>query len=202
MEVTPRTYGHFIHGREVPAATGETFPSVAPMTGAVLGWAARGAHDDVERAIASAHQGFASWSARPPYEREKILLKCADQIEAQFDDVLNLLIDESGSTIVKARYEVNYAISVVRAAAGEARRLYADTLQVLIQQQTPAAIRGSVIGFFGLCGAVGILAASKFGGWLFDVWTESGPFVVFGLLSFVLAAWAMFMRNGIRPVRE
>lgn len=74
--------------------------------------------------------------------------------------------------------------------------------QVLIQQQTPAAIRGSVIGFFGLCGAVGILAASKLGGWLFDVWTESGPFVVFGLLSFVLAAWALVVRNDIRPVRE
>lgn len=128
MEGTPRTYGHFIHGREVPAATGETFPSVAPMTDAVLGWAARGAHDDVERTVASAHQGFASWSARPPYEREKILLKCADQIETQFDNLLNLLIDESGSTIVKARYEVNYAVSVLRAAAGEARRLYADTL--------------------------------------------------------------------------
>ncbi|MFQ3632334.1 MFS transporter [Roseiflexus sp.] len=74
--------------------------------------------------------------------------------------------------------------------------------QVLIQQQTPADIRGSVIGFFGLCGAVGILAASKLGGWLFDVWTESGPFVVFGLLSFVLAAWALVVRNDIRPVRE
>ncbi len=74
--------------------------------------------------------------------------------------------------------------------------------QVLIQQQTPAAIRGSIIGFFGLCGAVGILAASKFGGWLFDVWTESGPFVVFGLLSFVLAAWALLVRHNVRPVRE
>jgi len=74
--------------------------------------------------------------------------------------------------------------------------------QVLIQQQAPAAIRGSVIGFFGLCGAIGILIATKFGGWLFDNWTESGPFVVFGLLSFVLAAWALAVRNKVRPVAE
>lgn len=74
--------------------------------------------------------------------------------------------------------------------------------QVLIQQQAPAAIRGSVIGFFGLCGAVGILVATKLGGWLFDTWTEAGPFVVFGLLSFVLAAWAFAVRHKVRPVAE
>lgn len=74
--------------------------------------------------------------------------------------------------------------------------------QVLIQQQAPAAIRGSVIGFFGLCGAIGILIATKFGGWLFDRWTEAGPFVVFGLLSFVLAIWALAVRNKVRPVAE
>ena len=56
------------------------------------------------------------------------MLKCADQVEAQYDRLLNLLIDESGSTIVKAKYEVLYTASVLRAAAGEVRRLYADTL--------------------------------------------------------------------------
>lgn len=74
--------------------------------------------------------------------------------------------------------------------------------QVLIQQQAPAHIRGSVIGFFGLCGAIGILVASKIGGWLFDNWTEAGPFVLFGLLSFVLAAWAFAVRGRVRPAVE
>jgi MFS family permease len=74
--------------------------------------------------------------------------------------------------------------------------------QVLIQQQAPSHIRGSVIGFFGLCGAIGILAASKLGGWLFDYWDESGPFVLFGLLSFILATWAFLIRNRIQPAPE
>jgi MFS family permease len=74
--------------------------------------------------------------------------------------------------------------------------------QVLIQQQAPAAIRGSVIGFFGLCGAIGILIATKLGGWLFDVWIESAPFVIFGMLSFALAAWAFAVRKHVKPVSE
>ncbi len=123
-----KTCGHFIHGRQVPASGGETFASYAPMTGEVLGYAARGTAADVETAVQSAQEGFAHWSALPPYEREKILLRCAENVEAHFDRLLHLLIDESGSTIIKARYEVLYTASAFRAAAGEARRLYADTL--------------------------------------------------------------------------
>lgn len=128
MTPTPEIRGHFIHGREVSAASGETFPSLAPMTGEILGYAARGAAADAEAAVQSARQGFQTWWALPPAEREKILLRCADAVETNFDRLLNLLIDESGSAITKAKYEVLYTASALRAAAGEVRRLYADTL--------------------------------------------------------------------------
>lgn len=123
-----KIYGHFIHGKEVPAVTGETFPSYAPMTGEILGHAARGMTADADAAVASARAGFKTWASLPPAERERILLKCADHVEASYDRLLNLLIDESGSTIIKAKYEVLYTASALRAAAGEVRRLYADTL--------------------------------------------------------------------------
>src|SRR5262249_33941199 len=57
------------------------------------------------------------------------------------------------------------------------------TSGVLISQQSPEHNRGAIIGTFNLCGAVGILAASAAGGWLFDHWREPGPFVAFGLLA-------------------
>ncbi len=123
-----RTYGLFIHGGEVPAASGATFSSVAPMSGEILGYAARGTEADIEAAVSSAREGFAFWSSLPPARREQILLECANVVEAYHDRLLNLLIDESGSTIVKARYELLYTASVLRAAAGEVRRLYGDTL--------------------------------------------------------------------------
>lgn len=68
------------------------------------------------------------------------------------------------------------------------------TVTGLLGQETPINIRGSVISFAGLCGAVGILVTSFLGGYLFDHWMISGP-VVFtgianlGVLAFALRVW-------------
>jgi MFS family permease len=55
--------------------------------------------------------------------------------------------------------------------------------QALIGQEAPRAERGSVIGFFGFCGALGILLATGVGGRLFDEWMQSGPFVFVGAMN-------------------
>ena len=47
--------------------------------------------------------------------------------------------------------------------------------QVLVAEQSPARIRGSVIGVFALFGGIGIMIALGAGGWLFDVWRPAGP---------------------------
>ena len=55
------------------------------------------------------------------------MLRSADLIEANTANFVDLIIDESGSIIRKARHEVVYGASLMRAAVGEARRLYGDT---------------------------------------------------------------------------
>jgi aldehyde dehydrogenase (NAD+) len=122
-----KTYGHFIHGGEVSAVSGETFPSYALMTGEILGHAARGSAADVDAAVKSARAGFKTWASLPPAERERVLLRAADLLETRANSLTDILIDESGSVITKARAEVLYSASLLRAAAGEARRLYGDT---------------------------------------------------------------------------
>ncbi|MBL8046801.1 MAG: aldehyde dehydrogenase family protein, partial [Anaerolineales bacterium] len=122
-----QNYGLFINNQEVPATSGETFASYAPATGAVVGYAARARTDDVEQAVHAARHAFSGWAGLPPAERERIMLKCADAIESKREHLMNVLIDESGSTLVKARYEAMYTANLFRAAAGEARRLYGDT---------------------------------------------------------------------------
>ena len=64
------------------------------------------------------------------------------------------------------------------------------TSGVVIAQESPKHIRGSVIGFFNLCGALGIMVAAKLGGMLFDNWREAGPFIVFGALAALVLIWA------------
>lgn len=68
------------------------------------------------------------------------------------------------------------------------------TSGVLIAQQAEPSIRGSVIGFFNICGAIGILVASKVGGHLFDGWTEAGPFVLFAAFAGLVLIWSLIVR--------
>lgn len=72
----------------------------------------------------------------------------------------------------------------------------------LIGQESPIEIRGSVIGLAGLCGALGILATSFIGGYLFDHVAISAPIVLTGIANLVVFGGALlvWLRTG-RPVR-
>lgn len=117
-----------INGQWKDAANGESFEILNPATETVMGTAARATAPDVDAAVAAAREGFARWSALAPRERELALLKTADLLDARGEDeLLDTLIDESGSTITKARNEIRYSADLLRTAAGESRRLYGDT---------------------------------------------------------------------------
>ena len=115
-----KTYGHFINGEEVVSSN--TFEDINPYSGEVYALAPRGDANDAKRVISAARTGFEKWSSLPPPERERIMLKAADLLETNLDRLTDIIIDESGSVITKARGEVLYSASLIRAAAGEARR--------------------------------------------------------------------------------
>ena len=122
-----QAYGLIIDGQEVPSISGETFSVYSPMDGALVGTAARANAEDVDVAVRSAKCASASWGTLPPADRELVLLRAADLVEARAEGLLDLVIDESGSTIRKSRFELNYTANLLRAAAGESRRLYGET---------------------------------------------------------------------------
>ena len=74
------------------------------------------------------------------------------------------------------------------------------TSSVLIAQQSPVRIRGSVIGIFNLTGAIGIMVASKAGGVLFDSWREAAPFIMFGVFALIVLVFGLIVRSRIRPI--
>jgi MFS family permease len=73
--------------------------------------------------------------------------------------------------------------------------------QTLIGKAAPAAERGSVIGMFNFCGAVGILVIGAAGGWAFDHVGPAAPFLIVGVLNAAVAL-AAFLSAGPAPVRE
>jgi hypothetical protein len=66
--------------------------------------------------------------------------------------------------------------------------------QALIGQEANIKERGSVIGLFGFCGAVGILLATSIGGQLFDSWKPSAPFVLISIANAMVFVFALIVR--------
>jgi MFS family permease len=73
--------------------------------------------------------------------------------------------------------------------------------QTLIGQEADPRIAGSTLGAFNAFGAIGTLAGSVLGGYLFDLWTFGGPFLMMGFASaFVcVAAIGVRLRYGVAP---
>lgn len=121
-------YGLMIAGKLQPAVSGEEFDVLAPASESVMARVAKAGPADVDLAVAAANRGFKCWSGVAPKEREKVLLQAAEIVAAEGESrFLDILIDESGSAITKARNEINYTVDLLRTAAGEVRRLYGDT---------------------------------------------------------------------------
>ncbi len=68
------------------------------------------------------------------------------------------------------------------------------TATALMGSETPKDSMGAVSGVFSLFAAVGILLATKSGGWLFDVWRPGAPFLVMGVANAVVLCLAIAVR--------
>lgn len=66
--------------------------------------------------------------------------------------------------------------------------------QLLLGQEAPVHIRGSVFGLAGICGSVGILFVNLVCGQLYDLWSRSAPFLVIGACNLVILAFALRVR--------
>ena len=67
--------------------------------------------------------------------------------------------------------------------------------QVFITQQARAEIRGSVIGFFGVCGAFAQIVLAYLGGFLFDKWSPTSPFLLVAALNLILLIACLALRS-------
>jgi vanillin dehydrogenase len=97
--------------------------------------------EHMREAIDAADAAKASWAAAPPAQREKILHRAADELEKATPELVELLIDEAGSTFGKAHFEVPFAANMVRSIAGEARRVHGEVMASDVPGLISLAIR-------------------------------------------------------------
>jgi gamma-glutamyl-gamma-aminobutyraldehyde dehydrogenase len=111
--LTPRR-GAFIGGRFVEAEGGATFDSLNPATGEVLARVAACGEADVDRAVRAARAAFegGGWSRAAPGERKTVLLRLADLIRANAEELALLDSLDMGKPVADAM-----AVDVPGAAA-------------------------------------------------------------------------------------
>ncbi len=131
----------YINGTWRPGSEGGVADDLNPATGEVYARVAQASPQDVEDAVASAHAARGSWQAMVAAEREAILLKAADIIAARADEIRDLIIDETGSVLLKAPWEVGYAVECLRVAAGCVRRPTGETFPTSQPGQLSMTIR-------------------------------------------------------------
>ncbi|WP_038796877.1 aldehyde dehydrogenase family protein, partial [Burkholderia mallei] len=132
---TEREFGVFIDGAMRAAHSPRRLDVFDPATGARLSRVPDADAHDVDAAVASAQRAFdaRAWSGLRPAERERILLKLADVLEAHAEELAQLETLNQGKSILVSRgVEVGATIEYVRYMAGWATKITGQTLDVSI----------------------------------------------------------------------
>jgi len=94
----------FINGKFVDAASGKTFDCINPATGDVLVQVAEGDTEDINRAVAAGRAAFEDgrWSRLAPGDRKTVLLRVAELIRANLEEMALLDSLDMGKLVTDA----------------------------------------------------------------------------------------------------
>ncbi len=122
----------FIDGKYVDAASGATFDSINPANGKILAKIASSDSTDVDRAVASARAAFnkGSWSRLAPRKRKAVLLRFADLIRANAEELALLESLDMGKP-------VNDALNVDMSASANCIQWFAEAIDKMYDEVAP-----------------------------------------------------------------
>ncbi|HZP89791.1 MAG TPA: gamma-aminobutyraldehyde dehydrogenase [Actinomycetota bacterium] len=122
MATTTKTWKLFIGGEWVESSTGETEPDINPATGEPVAEVAVGTREDADRAVEAAQKAYEEvWFDTPPKERSAMMLKLADAMEADAENLAVLESEDVGKPIAVSRADIPFIIDNLRFFAGAAR---------------------------------------------------------------------------------
>ena len=122
MSVTVKRGQMFIGGEWVDASSGETELDIDPSTGETLAEVAVGTREDADRAVAAAQKAYEDvWFDTPPKERAAMMLKLADALEGDAENLAQLESRDVGKPISVSRADIPFIADNLRFFAGAAR---------------------------------------------------------------------------------
>lgn len=123
----------FINGEFVDSVSGRTFETIDPRTGEATARVAEGDKEDVDLAVKAAREAFDNglWPRLPGPEKRRILMKFADLIDENIDDIAALDAINAGKLhgFTKA-VDIPVATETLRYYAGAADKIHGETLKM------------------------------------------------------------------------
>ena len=129
-------YDNYIGGKWVPPVDGEYFDDISPVTGRACCEVARSQAADVELALDAAHAAREGWARTSATERSNILLRIADRMEANLEELAVVECFENGKPVREtlaadlplAIDHFRYFAGVLRAQEGSISQIDEDTV--------------------------------------------------------------------------
>lgn len=124
-----------INGKAVEMSHGERIPVYNPATGKVIAHQGEAGAEGVDQAVKAAHQALTNseWTQMLPAQRERLLLKLADLVEANGDELAQLETTNNGKLLsMSYGLEVYSGAQWLRYMAGWATKVSGDVLNVSI----------------------------------------------------------------------
>jgi malonate-semialdehyde dehydrogenase (acetylating)/methylmalonate-semialdehyde dehydrogenase len=113
-----KQYQHFINGESVPSIGSRSLDIYNPSLGEVSGSVALASSADVDAAVAAAAEAFAGWAATNPQRRARVMFRFKELIEANADDLAQLISEEHGKVIADSHGDIQRGIEVIEFACG------------------------------------------------------------------------------------
>ncbi|GBC70544.1 Aldehyde dehydrogenase, thermostable [Candidatus Calditenuaceae archaeon HR02] len=108
-------YPCVIGGEKIFSTEGRTFKDINPAdTGEIVAEFPQLSRDEAARAIDAAKEAQVKWASTPAPERGRILVKAAQILEDEADELARVLTREEGKTLAESRAEVARAVSIFR----------------------------------------------------------------------------------------
>jgi aldehyde dehydrogenase (NAD+) len=142
----------FIDGEFVESASGKSFETISPATGETICRVAEADAADVDRAVKAARKALESgpWKRMPGSERGLLMLKLADLVEQNAEELAVLEAYNSGKIIRDARGDVGAVAAWLRYYAGfadklEGRSIPSDPQTLTYTLRQPIGVVGQII---------------------------------------------------------
>ncbi|WP_137895744.1 aldehyde dehydrogenase family protein [Ramlibacter sp. 2FC] len=151
------THRLFIGGQWTDAADGRSFETLNPATEEVIGRVASAGPADVDRAVKAARAAFdqGPWGRMRPVERQRLLLKLADLVEAHAQTLAEIeSIDNGKSAAIARAVDMAIVVDFFRYMAGWATKIEGSTSE----HSVPYALQAEFVTYTRR-EAVGVVAA-------------------------------------------